>query len=53
MGLAHVRYGVKYENATWAYIDHVGRPVFRYSDHGVLKGSGRSVSLDGAAAVNR
>lgn len=36
MGLAHVRSGVNYESATWAYIDHVGHPVFRYSERGAL-----------------
>ena len=36
MGLAHVRSGVNYNAATWAYIDHQGRPVFRYDERGAL-----------------
>lgn len=33
MGRAHVRYGINYETATWAYIDHLGRTIFRYDEH--------------------
>jgi hypothetical protein len=36
MGRAHVRYGVDYDAATWAYIDRLGRTVFSYSEHGKL-----------------
>lgn len=36
MGLAHVRSGVDYDSATWAYIDHQGHAVFRYNERGLL-----------------
>lgn len=36
MERAHVRYGVDYDTATWAYIDHFGRTVFRYNENGPL-----------------
>ncbi|HEY3936129.1 MAG TPA: WG repeat-containing protein [Bryobacteraceae bacterium] len=36
MGLAHVRSGVNYDAATWAYIDHQGQFVFRYDERGPL-----------------
>ena len=36
MGLAHVRSGVNYDAATWAYIDHQGQPVFRYDERGPI-----------------
>ena len=32
MGLAHVRIGVDYNTARWAYIERTGRAVFTYSD---------------------
>ncbi len=32
MGRAHVRNGVDYYSAKWAYIDHAGRAIFTYSD---------------------
>lgn len=34
MGVAHVRSGVNYDAASWAYIDHQGQPVFRYDERG-------------------
>lgn len=36
MGLAHVRSGVNYDTATWAYINHQGQTVFRYDERGSL-----------------
>lgn len=34
MGRAHVRNGINYNAASWAYIDHSGRVVFRYTAQG-------------------
>ena len=36
LGRAHVQYGVDHDSATWAYIDHRGRQLFRYSKNGKL-----------------
>ncbi len=37
MGRAHVRTGIGYDTARWAYIDRSGRAIFRYTANGEIR----------------